>query len=140
LTGDLRRAQVDVERLQQRQETLEKLFQAHASTQDEVSQNAAALERSRALLETLQKKKSDIADRAILQGKSDLLRTQQAEEQIQLLESKLRSATVTSVMDGTLYSFPLRAGDYVRVGDVLAEIALFQPVVCAPGECRPIIR
>jgi HlyD family secretion protein len=123
LAGDLRRAQVDVEHLQKRQEALEKLFQAHASTQDELNQNAAALERSRALLETLQKKKSDIADRAALEEKSDLLREQQAEEQIKLLENKLRSATVTSAIDGTLYSFPLRAGDYVRVGDVLAEIA-----------------
>lgn len=123
VTGQLRQAEVDVDRLQHRQEALEKLFQTHASTQDELSQNGAALERARALLETLQKKKSGIADRAALEEKSSLLRTQQAEEQIQLLEKKLQSATVTSAVDGTLYSFPLRAGDFVRVGDVLAEIA-----------------
>jgi HlyD family secretion protein len=123
LTGDLRAAQADVERLQQRQEALEKLFETHASTRDELSQNAAALERARALLDTLRKKQTDFTDRAALQEKSSLLRAQQAEEQIHLLEDKLQSATVTAVADGTLYSFPLRQGDFVHVGDVLAEIA-----------------
>jgi HlyD family secretion protein len=114
---------VDVERLQQRQEALAKLFEAHASTQEEVSQNAAALARARALLDELQKKQNDFADRASSQEKSDLLRAQEAEEEVHLLENKLRSATVISDVDGTLYSFPLREGDFVRVGDVLAEIA-----------------
>ena len=123
VAGQLRQSQVDVDRLQHRQEALEKLFQTHASTQDEISQNSAALERARALLETLQKKKSDIADRAAMGEKSSLLSMQQAQEQIQLLEKKLQSATVTSAIDGTLYSFPLRTGDFVHVGDVLAEIA-----------------
>ena len=123
LAGDLKRAQVDVERLQQRQEALEKLLAAHASTQDEVGQNAAALARARALLDVLQKKQNDFAERASLDEKSDSLRAQEAEEEVHLLENKLRSATVTSDVDGTLYSFPLREGDFVRVGDVLAEIA-----------------
>jgi len=123
LAGDLKRAQVDVERLQQRQEALEKLLAAHASTQDEVSQNAAALARARALLDVLQKKQNDFTDRASLDEKSGSLRAQEAEEEVHLLENKLRSATVTSDVDGTLYSFPLREGDFVRVGDVLAEIA-----------------
>jgi HlyD family secretion protein len=123
LAGELQRAHVDVERLQQRQEALAKLFEAHASTQEEVNQNAAALARARALLDELQKKQNDFADRASSQEKSDLLRAQEAEEEVHLLENKLRSATVTSDVDGTLYSFPLREGDFVRVGDVLAEIA-----------------
>jgi HlyD family secretion protein len=123
LTGDLRQAQVDVDRLQKRQATLETLLETHASTQDEVGQNAASLARARALLDTLQHRQQDLADRATSEEKSALMRAQQSEEQIHLLENKLQSATVTSVMDGTLYSFPLRAGDFVHVGDVLAEIA-----------------
>jgi HlyD family secretion protein len=35
----------------------------------------------------------------------------------------LRSATVTAEGDGTLYSLPVHAGDYVKVGDILAEMA-----------------
>ena len=123
LEGDLRQAQVDVKRLQQRQEALAKPLEAHASTKEEVRQNAAALSRARSLLDELQKKQNDFADRASLEVKSDLLSAQQAEEEVHLQENKLRSATVTADVDGTLYSFPLRKGDFVRVGDVLAEIA-----------------
>jgi HlyD family secretion protein len=39
------------------------------------------------------------------------------------LEEKVKSATVTAPSDGTLYSLPIRAGDYVKVGDTLAEMA-----------------
>jgi HlyD family secretion protein len=42
---------------------------------------------------------------------------------VQALEEKLRSATVVAPTDGTLYSLPVRAGDYVKVGDVLSEMA-----------------
>jgi HlyD family secretion protein len=35
----------------------------------------------------------------------------------------LHSATVAAPTDGTLYSLPVHAGDYVKVGDVLSEMA-----------------
>jgi HlyD family secretion protein len=123
LTGDFRQAQVEVDRLQRRQEALEKLLATHASTQDEVSQNAAYLERARAALDVLLKRQRDLADRATLEEQSYSLRVQEVEDRIHLLENKLQSATVTSAIDGTLYSFSLRVGDLARVGDVLAEIA-----------------
>ena len=47
----------------------------------------------------------------------------QARGQVQSLEEKLRSATVIAEVDGTLYSLPVHAGDYVKVGDILAEMA-----------------
>ena len=112
-----------MDHLQSRQQTLEKLLQTHASTEDEVSQNSTALERARALFDALKKKQGDIADRAAIEEKSDSLGTQQAEEKIKLLENRLQSATVTADLDGTLYSFPLHQGDFVHAGDVLAEIA-----------------
>ena len=46
-----------------------------------------------------------------------------SQEQVQSLEEKVRSATVIAPVNGTLYSLPVRAGDYVKVGDVLAEMA-----------------
>ncbi|HXX44416.1 MAG TPA: efflux RND transporter periplasmic adaptor subunit [Candidatus Acidoferrales bacterium] len=123
LAGDLRRAQADVERLQQTQETLEKLLQTHAATRDELSQNSTALARAQALLDTILQKQRDLADRAASEEQRDSLRVKQAEEQIGLLETRLESATVISPIEGTLYGFPLREGDYVRPGDVLAQIA-----------------
>lgn len=122
LAGDIRELRVEVDRLRKRQEALEKLFTTHASTQDEVSQNGTYLERGRAALDVLLKRQKDFADRAALQEQSASLRVQEAEERIQLLESKLESATVTSAINGNLYSFSLHKGDFVRVGDVMAEI------------------
>jgi len=51
------------------------------------------------------------------------MHVQEVEARIHLLQNRLQSATVTSTIDGTLYSFSLRVGDLARVGDVLAEIA-----------------
>jgi HlyD family secretion protein len=42
---------------------------------------------------------------------------------VQSLDEKARSATVISPVDGTLYSLPVHTGDYVKVGDTLAEMA-----------------
>ena len=51
------------------------------------------------------------------------MRVSQAQELARSLEDKVRSATVTAPTDGTLYSLPVSAGDYVKVGDTLAEMA-----------------
>jgi HlyD family secretion protein len=123
LTGDIQRAQVDVEHLQSRQTTLEKLLVAHASTQDEVEQNGANLARARALLDTLQRKQKEFAHRAAVTEESASLRVHQAEEQIRWLEGKMRNAIASSATDGTIYSLPIHAGDYVQPGEILAEMA-----------------
>ena len=123
LAGDIRQAKAEVDRLQQRQEALEKLLASHASTPDEVSQNATNLEHARITLEVLQKRQKDFADRVTVQEQSFTLHLQEVHDRIRLLEDRLHSATVTSPINGTLYSFPLREGGFVRVGEVMAEMA-----------------
>jgi len=123
LAGDLRVAKAEVDRLQQRQEALERLLANHASTSDEVSQNATYLERARTTLDVLQKRQRDFADRATVLEQRFALHVQEVHERIHLLEDRLQSATVTSPINGTLYSFPLREGGFVRMGDVMAEMA-----------------
>jgi HlyD family secretion protein len=123
LMGDLRRAEADVKRLQDRQQILEKLVQSQAATGEDLSENSTALTRAQALLDTLQERRKDLAERSAWQQDQDTLHVKEAEEQVQLLETRLQSATVTSAIDGMLYNLPLRQGDYVRPGDVLAEIA-----------------
>ena len=39
------------------------------------------------------------------------------------LEERLESAHGTAPFDGTLYSLPIRQGDFVKAGDLLAELA-----------------
>jgi HlyD family secretion protein len=123
LQGDLQKAQVTVENLQRTQRALEQLVAKQAATKDELAQNQAALAEARANLETLQQKKTTLAQRATGTVESAGLRVREAQEQVQGLEEKVKSATVTAPSDGTLYSLPIHAGDYVKVGDTLAEMA-----------------
>src|SRR6266436_1766600 len=56
------------------------------------------------------------ADRASLQ-------VQQAQNEVASLEDKVSDGRITAPADGTLYSLPVRANDYVKLGDLLAEMA-----------------
>jgi HlyD family secretion protein len=49
-------------------------------------------------------------------------RVQADQAALNLAESRLRSTTVSSPLQGVVYSVPVRAGDYVRTGDVLARV------------------
>jgi HlyD family secretion protein len=123
LQGDLQQAQVEVENLERTHKALADLVAKQAATRDELAQNEASLTKARAKLEALQQKKQALAEKAGVGVESAGLRIKQAQDQVQALEAKLKSATVASPVDGTLYSLPVRAGDYVPVGQVLAEMA-----------------
>ena len=121
--GNLQQARVDVESLERTEKTLEPLVTQHAATQDELAQNQTALAKARARVQELEQRKEGLAQRATSTAESADLIATQAQGQVQALEEKLRSATVVASSDGTLYSLPVRAGDYVKVGDVLSEMA-----------------
>jgi HlyD family secretion protein len=123
LEGDLQKAEVIVANLERSQKALEQLAANKAATQDELAQTQAALAEARATLQTLQQKKADLAQRAATDMERAELRVKQMQEQARALEEKVKSATVTAPGDGTLYSLPVRAGDYVKLGDILAEMA-----------------
>jgi HlyD family secretion protein len=123
LEADLRKAQLDVTHLQSAQDELKKLVAKQAATQDELNQNQVTLARAQAELQRLEQAKQALARRASLDVERASLRAQQAGEEVRSLEDKVRSSEVASPMDGTLYSLPVHAGDYVKVGDVLAEMA-----------------
>jgi HlyD family secretion protein len=123
LDGDLKAAQVQVKNLETSEQALEGLVEKHAATQDELAQTQASLAKARANLQALQAKKQDLTTRSasIVQGAD--LRVSQAQGQVQSLDEKVASATVTAPTDGTLYSLPVRTGDFVKLGDTLAEMA-----------------
>ncbi len=59
-----------------------------------------------------------------------MLRVQQIQDEVAALEEKVQQGRITAPADGTLYSLgrsaesiPLKTGDYVKVGDLLAEMA-----------------
>jgi HlyD family secretion protein len=123
LQGDLANAQTQVANLERSQQALQGLLAKQAATQDEVAQNAAALATARANLQTLQQKKAALGQRSSVTVESAGLRVKQAQDQVTALEQKVNSATVVAATDGTLYSLPVRKNDFVKVGDILAEMA-----------------
>jgi HlyD family secretion protein len=123
LQGDLQNAETKVANLERTQQALAQLVIKGAATQDEVAQNQAALATARANLQTFQQKKAALGQRAAVNVESAGLRVKQQQDLVAALEEKVRSATVIAPVDGTLYSLPARKGDFVKLGDVLAEMA-----------------
>ena len=123
IRGDLQQARVDAENLETTEKSLDILVSKQAATQYELSQTQAALAKARSRVQELEQRKEALAQRAAAEAESSGLTTAQAEDQVKSLEEKVRSATVISPVDGTLYSLPVHQGDYVKVGDVLAEMA-----------------
>ena len=123
LQGDLQAAQLQFANLERTENSLEALVAKHAATQEELAQNQASLAKARGNLQALEARKQDLTQRSSVNVEAANLRVSQTKEQVQSLEEKLLSATVTAPTDGTLYSLPVHRGDYVKVGDTLAEMA-----------------
>jgi len=123
LQQDLQAARIEVESLDRAGKAIANLVAHQAATRDELAQNQATLAKARGNLEALESKEQDLARRAAISAQTAGLRASQAQNLVDSLEEKVRSATVISSLDGTLYSLPVHANDYVKVGDTLAEIA-----------------
>jgi HlyD family secretion protein len=123
LTGDISKAQIDAQNYQRMEVTLRKLVAQHAATQDELDQNHAALLRVQATLASLQQRKDDLGRRSHTDAEQARLRVDQATARIASLERKARSAALNAPVSGTLYSLPVHTGDYLQMGDMLAQLA-----------------
>jgi HlyD family secretion protein len=123
LRSDTAQAKADVASLERSQKSLEGLLADQAATQDEVSKNATNLAKAQARLQSLDERRAAMKQQSSADAEQAELRVHQDQDQISSLEEKLRSATVTSPVDGTLYSLPVHMGDYMKVGDELAEMA-----------------
>ena len=123
LNGDLAAASVQVASLERNEKELADLVAKQVATQDELAQARTNLAKARANLEALEARKKDLAQRSVSIVESAGLRVSQAQDQVRALEEKARSATVIAPFDGTLYSLPVKTGDYVTIGNTLAEMA-----------------
>jgi HlyD family secretion protein len=123
LAGDVQKARSQVENLERTQKALTDLVAKQAATQDELAQNQATLVQARANLQALEQRLEAQKQQASVDVQTATLRLKQDQGQVQAFETRLRSATVTALLDGTLYSLPVRVGEYVKVGDILAEMA-----------------
>jgi HlyD family secretion protein len=122
-TADLQKAQASWDQLRRDNESLTKLVAQKAGTQQELEQNKLLLTQAEADVRSLKQAKATLEQQAQLdQGRVGLL-VEHAQAQVLALEQQVASARGTAPIDGTLYSLPIHAGDFVKAGDLLAEVA-----------------
>jgi HlyD family secretion protein len=121
--SDLRKAEAERNRLRQEHDALERLAARQAATKEELEQNRLALERAEADHQRAQKAKSEFVRRAQLGVERQGMLVSRFRDEVRSLEEKVRQGRLTAPMNGTLYSLPVRERDFVKVGDLLAEMA-----------------
>jgi HlyD family secretion protein len=111
------------DRLQRNHDALERLIAQQAATKDELAANDLELAKAQSQLTQLSAAKQEFDRGTKLDANRGSLQVDQLRSQVALLEEKVRNGRIAAPADGTLYSLPVKAGDYVRVGDLLAEMA-----------------
>ena len=121
--ADLQKAQASRDQLHRDNESLTTLVTKKAATPEELEENRLRLTQAEADVRSSEKAKQGLEQQAQLdQGRVALL-VEHARATVRDLEGKIESAHASAPFDGTLYSLPIREGDFVKTGDLLAEIA-----------------
>jgi HlyD family secretion protein len=121
--ADLQKAEASRDQLKHDAETLTKLVADKAATPEELEQIRLQLLQVEADVRSAQKVKQTLDQQAQLdQGRVALL-VERARATVRDLEEKIDSAHGAAPIDGTLYSLPIHQGDFVKAGDLLAEMA-----------------
>jgi HlyD family secretion protein len=123
VTGDLAKAVADRDRLQRNHDALQRLLAQQAATRDELAANELELAKAQAEVTRLTAVKNEFTRSVHLDTARGSLQVQQAQSEVAALEGKVRDGRIVAPEDGTLYSFPVRQGDFVKAGDLLAELA-----------------
>jgi HlyD family secretion protein len=123
INGDLAKAQAELERRQHNHDSLERLLAQGAATKDELAANDLALAQAQADVNKWSAAKKEFSRAANLDTSRSALAVQQAQSDVAALEEKVRQGSIAAPVDGTLYSLPVKTGEYVKVGDLLAQMA-----------------
>ena len=123
VAADLARVQGDRDRLLRNHDALERLIAKQAATREELAANDLALSNAQAEVKRLSAAKQEFEHGVKLDASRTTLQVQQIHGEIASLRAKVASARITAPTDGTLYSLPVKTGDYVKTGDLLAEMA-----------------
>ena len=123
VAADLEKAKALREQLRRDNESLTNLVAQKAATPHEFEANRLALAQAEADVQSLEKAKQTYVSQARLDMDRAALLVEHARNQVRDLEGKLSSTHGTAAANGTLYSLPIRQGDFVKEGDLLAEMA-----------------
>ncbi len=122
-TADLQKAKASRDQLRRDNESLSKLVASKAATLEELQQNRLQLTQAEADVQSFEKLKQTLDQQAQLDRGRVALLVEHARVTVRDLKERLESAHGTAPFDGTLYSLPIRQGDFVKAGDLLAELA-----------------
>jgi HlyD family secretion protein len=120
---DLAKAEGERDRLQRNHDSLARLAAGQAATKEDLATNDQALANAKAEVTRLLAVKQEFDRQANLDAERGELQVQQTLSEMAALEDKVNNGQIAAPADGTLYSLPVRAGDYVKLGDLLAEMA-----------------
>src|SRR6267143_1469798 len=123
VVGDLAKAEAERDRLQRSHDVLVRLVGGQAATKEDLASNDLALAKVQAEVTRSAAAKQEVDRQVKLDTNRAALQEQQALSEMAVLEDKVGNGRITAPADGTLYSLPAKAGDYVKVGDLLAEMA-----------------
>jgi HlyD family secretion protein len=128
--GQLAAAVALRDRLQRNHDSLERLIAQQAATKDELAANDLELAKANAQVRQLSAARQEFEHDVKLDANQKSLQVEQLRSAVAALEEKVRDGRIVAPAAGTLYSLgrtaeglPLKAGDYVKVGDLLAEMA-----------------
>ncbi len=123
VAGDLAKAEAQRDQLQRIRDSLTRLAAGQAATKEDLAANELALVSANAEVTRLLAVKQEFDRQARLDAERGELQVQQTLSEMAALEDKVSDGKIAAPVDGTLYSLPVRAGDYVKLGDLLAEMA-----------------
>jgi HlyD family secretion protein len=121
--GALATAVAQRDRLQRNHDALERLIAQQAATKDELAANDLDLTKAQAEVTRLTAAKQEFDRGVKLDANRAELQVEQAQSEVAALAEKVRNGRIVAPADGTLYSLPVKGSDYVKVGDLLAEMA-----------------
>jgi len=123
VSGDLAKAVAERDRVKRNHDALQRLISQQAATKDELAANELELTKTQAEVDRLTAAKQEFDRSVKLDTGKFGLSVEQAQNEVAALGEKVRDGRITAPADGTLYSLPVKQGDFVRVGDLLAEMA-----------------
>ncbi len=121
--GALASAVAQRDRLQRNHDALVRLIAQQAATKDELASNDLELTKAESEVTRLTAVQQEFDRGVKLDANRSVLQVEQLHSETAALEEKVRDGRITAPADGTLYSLPVRAGDFVKTGELLAEMA-----------------
>jgi HlyD family secretion protein len=121
--GALATAVAQRDRLQRNHDALERLIAGQAATKDELAANDLDLAKAQSEVTRLTAAKQEFDRGVKLDANRAELQVEQAQSEVAALAEKVSNGRIVAPADGTLYSLPVKASDFVKTGDLLAEMA-----------------